>query len=326
MAFPILIEKRTRNSQEMKSLSPRNTLIHEQEMMMEAQFRKVDIRDYMLFINREGRYQLASWRGLDARQVDSLVFEKTSLIVDLLKSHPKHHTLQMVKTYFEDDIFLPSEFQSLLGSELRLFQHLGVTDFFPLVDSNTGLFGFVLACTQVNRKGETNWRESIKPHLFTWGRHYYDLYVGYESKYERSRMNDYVTFIHELGEETDIARHPDHILHYILKAHGATKGILFERRSTAYQPIRALHVEHLQFYERKTIDTLKKSGEFAVRDSQDPFFQELGPGPVNFFTLTDKLIIVMKKVFHQQISPEILSSVMSISKKILECNNLSKSK
>ncbi len=326
MAFPRLMTKKTQAPLNIQPISPRNTLLHEQEMMIEAQFKKVDIRDYMLFIHREGRYQLASWRGLDALQVDALTFEKDSLIVDLLKSHPHHHSLQNVRTYFEDDIFLPSEFQSQLGSELRLFQHLGVTDFFPLVDSNSGLFGFVLTCTKATRKADTDWREALKPHLFSWGRHYYDLYVGYESKYERTRMSDYISFIHELGDETDEARHADHILRYILKAHGATKGILFERRSALYKPIRAFHVEYLQSYDRKTIDGLKKVGEYPVRDSGDHFFQELGPGPVTLFALTDKLTIVMKTVFHQRISPEILSSVLSISKKILECHSVNKSK
>jgi len=318
--------KKSRVPLNLQPISPRNTLLHEQEMMMEAQFRKVDIRDYLLFIHREGRYQLASWRGLDAIQVESLTFEKDSLIVDLLKSQPQHQTLQTVQSYFEDDIFLPSEFQSQLGSELRLFQHLGVTDFFPLVDSHSGLFGFVLTCTKGSKKSETSWSEALKPHLFSWGRHYYDLYVGYESKYERTRMSDYISFIHELGEETDDARNPDHILRYILKAHGATKGILFERRSMGYKPIRAFHVEYLQTYDRKILDGIKKQGDFDVRDTQDPFFQEFGPGPVNIFALTDKLTIVMKTVFHQQISPEILSSVLSISKKILECHSVNKSK
>ena len=326
MAFPRLIEKQTTATLELTSRSPRNTLLHEQEMMMDAQFKKVDIRDFMLFINRESRYQLASWRGLDALQVESLVFDSTSLIVELLKSQPHHHTLQKVKSYYEDDIFLPGEYQAQLSSELRLFQHLGVTDFFPLVDSNSELFGFVLTCTKTMRRLEANWADAIKPHLFSWGRHYYDLYVGYESKYERTRMADYISFIQELGDESDIARHPDHILRYILKAHGATKGMLFQRRTTSYQPIRAFHVEHLQSYDRKTLDGLRKLGEVAVRDFRDPFFQELGPGTVNFFSVTDKLVIVMKKVFHQRISPEILSSVLSISKKILECSNTSKSK
>jgi hypothetical protein len=139
-------------------------------------------------------------------------------------------------------------------------------------------------------------------------------------------MSDYVSFIHELGEEADAARQPDQILRYILKAHGATKGILFERRSLAYQPMRAMHVDHLQSYDRKTIDAFKKAGEFEVRDARDPLFQEMGPGPVSFFVLTDKLIIAMKKVFHQRLNPDILASVLSISRKILECHNASKSK
>ncbi|MDD5455407.1 MAG: hypothetical protein PHV30_00065 [Candidatus Margulisbacteria bacterium] len=317
MVFKLLTDRK--KTREIASFyENKKKILYHQDVFLNTYLKKFSISKYLLFVRKDNAFIVATYKGYLNNEVENLSFSVDSMIVDFLQGHHLMADIEVVNEYYRDAVFLPKSFNSVIKDEKQIWEKLGINYFFPVFNDNNEMIAFMLCKGQfINAKPDdlVNFLKIV----YDWSKSYHNLYVDNETRQELTKYQSFMDYTYKLTQCNDIEAVSEEILIYFSNLFKSTKSIMFVLNKGFFIPVKHLHIDMIKSYPRTVIEKVKKQQFLEIREIKDLFFEEFGRGPVRLLFINSKCFLALKHVFTSHLSEQFLNAVISLTNKMLTC-------
>ena len=298
---------------------PRSRVLYNQDLFISIGLSQFSISKYLLFIKKDAVYTLATFRGYSSSQVERLVFNEDSIVVQSLIQHHRNCSRSDMHNYFRETVFyMPKEANPKIEQEQRCWDELGPTDYFPFFEEDGQLIGFCACSGKLDQRREKDYVEFLQA-MQVWAGSYYDLHIDYINTKKMDRYIAVNNFINTILESKDIHQSAKIILESFLDILKAKQGILFERQKNYFVPLAYSNLAVVKIGVKESFDAcLSKATRQQI---PIPAFLKgiFESEVVEMIRISPKHTLFIRPIFQAQLEEELLATIVKVSSRVLSC-------